>query len=67
MISVDVVNVKLAAVDWHETTVLASVLLVDFIRVLVLDDITFIDCLAPVPATNGSVLVSELDLGMTTD
>ena len=67
MISVDVVNVKLAAVDWHETTVLASVLLVDFIWVLVLDDITFIDCLAPIPTTDGSVLVSEFDLGVTTD
>ena len=67
MISVDVVNVKLAAVDWHETTVLADVLLVDFIWVLVLDDITFIDCLAPIPTTDGSVLVSEFNSCMTTD
>jgi hypothetical protein len=67
VISVDVVNVKLAAVDWHETTVLADVLLVDFIWVLVLDDITFIDCLAPIPTTDGSVLVSEFNSCMTTD
>jgi hypothetical protein len=67
VISVDVVNVKLAAVDWHETTVLADVLLVDFIWVLVLDDITFIDCLAPIPTTDGSVLVSEFNSCVTTD
>jgi hypothetical protein len=67
VIPVDVVNVKLAAVDWHETTVLASVLLVDFIWVLVLDDITFIDCLAPIPTTDGSVLVSEFNSCVTTD
>ena len=67
MIPVDVVNVKLAAVDWDETTVLASVLLVDFIWVLVLDDVTFIDCLAPIPATDGSAFISEFNSCVTTD
>jgi len=67
VISVDVVNVKLAAVDWDETTVLADVLLMDFIRVLVLDGIAFIDCLAPIPATDGPVLISEFNLGKTAD
>jgi hypothetical protein len=62
-----VVNVKLTDVDWDETTLLTGVLLVDFIWVLVLNDVTFIDCLAPIPATNGSVLVSEFNLGLTTD
>ena len=67
MISVDVVNVKLTAVDWDETTVLAGLLLVDCIWVLVLDNITFVNCLASVPTREGIVLVSEFDLGMTTD
>lgn len=66
-VAVNVVNVKLTAVDWDETTVLAGVLLVDCVRVLVLDDVTFIDCLAPIPAREGIVLVSEFDLGVTTD
>ena len=66
-IPVDVVNVKLTAVDWDETTVLAGVLLVDCVWVLVLDDVTFIDCLAPIPAREGIVLVSEFNLGLTTD
>jgi hypothetical protein len=67
VISVDVVNVKLAAMDWDKTTVLASILLVDFIWILVLDDVTFIDCLAPIPAIDGSVLISELNSCVTTD
>ena len=66
-VAVNVVNVKLTAVDWDETTVLAGVLLVDCVRVLVLDDVTFIDCLAPIPAREGIVLVSEFDLSVTTD
>jgi hypothetical protein len=66
-VAVNVVNVKLTAVDWDETTVLADVLLVDCVRVLVLDDVTFIDCLAPIPTREGIVLVSEFDLGVTTD
>jgi hypothetical protein len=66
-VAVNVVNVKLTAVDWDETTVLADVLLVDCVWVLVLDDVTFIDCLAPIPAREGIVLVSEFDLGVTTD
>ena len=66
-IPVNVVNVKLTAVDWDETTVLANVFFVDCVWVLVLDDVTFIDCLAPIPAREGIVLVSEFDLGMTTD
>jgi hypothetical protein len=66
-IPVNVVNVKLAAMDWDETTVLAGLLLVECVWVLVLDDVTFIDCLASVSAREGIVLVSEFDLGMTTD
>jgi hypothetical protein len=62
-----VVNVKLAEVDWDEATLLAGVLLVDCVWVLRVDNVTFIDCLAPVPAIDGSVLISELDLGITTD
>jgi hypothetical protein len=66
-IPVNVVNVKLTAMDWDETTLLADVLLVDCVWVLVLDDVTFIDRLAPIPAREGIVLVSEFDLGVTTD
>jgi hypothetical protein len=62
-----VVNVKLADVDWDEATLLAVVLLVDCVWVLRVDNVTFIDCLAPVPAIDGSVLISEFNLGMTTD
>jgi hypothetical protein len=66
-VAVNVVNIKLTAVDWDETTVLADVLLVDCVWVLVLNDVTFIDCLAPIPAREGIVLVSEFDLSVTTD
>jgi hypothetical protein len=66
-IPVDVVNVKLATVDWDETTVLTDILLVDYVWVLVLDDVTFIDCLASVPTREGIILVSEFNLGVTTD
>ena len=66
-IPVNVVNVKLTAMDWDETTLLTSVFLVECIWVLVLDDVTFIDCLAPIPAREGIVLVSEFDLSVTTD
>jgi hypothetical protein len=62
-----VVNVKLADVDWDEATLLAVVLLVDCVWVLRVDNVTFIDCLAPVPAIDGSVLISEFNLGLTTD
>jgi hypothetical protein len=62
-----VVNVKLADVDWDEATLLAVVLLVDCVWVLRVDNVTFIDCLAPVPAGDGSVLISEFNLGVTTD
>jgi hypothetical protein len=62
-----VVNVKLADVDWDEATLLAVVLLVDCVWVLRVDNVTFIDCLAPVPAIDGSVLISEFNLGVTTD
>jgi hypothetical protein len=62
-----VVNVKLADVDWDEATLLAVVLLVDCVWVLRVDDVTFVDCLAPVPAIDGSVLISEFNLGLTTD
>ena len=61
------VNVKLADVDWDEATLLAVVLLVDCVWVLRVDNVTFIDCLAPVPAIDGSVLISEFNLGVTTD
>ena len=53
--------------DWDETTLLTGVFLVECIWVLVLDDVTFIDCLAPIPTREGIVLVSEFDLGVTTD
>ena len=66
-VAVNVVNVKLAAVDWCKTTVLANVFFVDCVWVLVLNDVTFIDCLAPIPAREGIVLVSEFDLSVTTD
>ena len=66
-VAVNVVNVKLTAVDWHETTALAGLLLVECVWVLVLDNITFVNCLASVSAREGIVLVSEFDLGMTTD
>jgi hypothetical protein len=66
-ISVNVVNVKLTAVDWDETTLLTGVFLVECVWVLVLDDVTFIDCLASVSAREGIVLVSEFNLGVTTD
>ena len=66
-VAVNVVNVKLTAVDWDETTLLTGVFLVECIWVLVLDDVTFIDCLAPIPAREGIVLVSEFDLSVTTD
>ena len=61
------VNVELTDVDWYEATLLAGVLLMDCVWVLVLDDVTFIDCLAPIPATDGPVLISEFNLGKTTD
>ena len=61
------VNVKLAEVDWDKSTVLAGVLLMDCVWILVLDDVTFIDLLTPIPATDGSVLISEFNLGKTTD
>jgi hypothetical protein len=66
-VSVNVVNVKLTAVDWDETTLLAGVFLVECVWVLVLDDVTFIDCFAPIPAREGIVLISEFNLGVTTD
>ena len=53
--------------DWDETTLLTRVLPMDFIWVLVLNDVTLIDCPAPIPATNGSGLVPKFDLGLTTD
>jgi hypothetical protein len=62
-----VVNVKLADVDWDEATLSAGVLLVDCVWVLRVDNVTFVDCLAPVSAGDGSVLVSEFNLGVTTD
>jgi hypothetical protein len=49
-ITVDVVNVKLADVLWLKPAVLTKVLLVDSVRVLVLDDVALVDSLAPIPA-----------------
>ena len=66
-IPVDVVNVKLTAVDWDKTTLLTGVFLVECVWVLVLNNVTFVDCFAPIPAREGIVLVSEFDLGVTTD
>ena len=66
-IPVDVVNVKLTAVDWDETTLLTGVFLVECVWVLVLNNVTFVDCLTPIPAREGIVLVSEFNLGLTTD
>ena len=66
-IPVNVVNVKLTAVDWDETTLLTGILLMECVWVLVLDDVTFIDCLATVPAREGIVLVPEFDLGVAAD
>ena len=66
-IAVNVVNVKLTAVDWDETTLLTGVFLVECVWVLVLNNVTFVNCLAPIPAREGIVLVSEFDLGLTTD
>jgi hypothetical protein len=57
----------LAAVDWDETTVLAGVLLVYRIWVLAVDNITLVNCLASIPAREWIVLVSEFNLGVTTD
>ena len=61
------VNVKLADVSWDEATVLTELLLVDCIRILQLDNVALVDCLAPIPAIDGSVLISEFNLGLTTD
>ena len=61
------VNVELTDVDWYEATLLAGVLLMYCVWVLVLDDVAFIDCLAPIPATDGPVLISEFNLGKTAD
>jgi hypothetical protein len=62
-----VVNVELTDVCWNEATLLAGIFLMDCVWVLVLDDVTFIDCLAPVPALKRSALISEFNLGKTTD
>ena len=61
------VNVKLADVDWDKATVLTGFLLVDCVWVLILNNVALVDCLAPIPATKGSVLISEFNLGGTTD
>jgi hypothetical protein len=62
-----VVNVELTDVCWNEAALLADIFLVDCVWVLVLDDVTFIDCLAPVPTLKRSALVSKFNLGKTTD
>ena len=61
------VNVKLADVSWDEATVLTEFLFVDCIRILQLDNVALVDCLAPISASDGSVLISEFNLGVTTD
>jgi len=52
---------------WYEATLFAGVFLMDCVWVLVLNDVTFIDCLAPVPALKRSAFISEFNLGKTTD
>jgi len=49
-ITVNVVNVELADVLWLKPAVFTKVLLVDSVRVLVLNDVALIDSLAPIPA-----------------
>ena len=49
-ITVNVVNVELTCVLWLKPAVLTKVLLVDSVRVLVLNDVALIDSLAPIPA-----------------
>ena len=48
MIPVYVVYVELAAVLRHKAAVLTGILLMNYIRVLAIDNISFIDRLAPV-------------------
>jgi hypothetical protein len=48
MIPVYVVYVELAAVLRHKAAVLTGILLMDYIRVLAIDNVSFIDRLAPV-------------------
>jgi hypothetical protein len=62
-----VVNVKLADVDWDEATLLTGVLLVDCVWVLRLNNVTFVDFLAPVSTGERLVLISEFKFGITTD
>ena len=61
------VNVKLADVDWDEVTLFAGRFSVNFVWVLQLINVTFVDCLAPVPAGERLVLIPEFNLGVTTD
>jgi hypothetical protein len=62
-----VVNVELADVDWDEATFFAGRFSMYFVWVLQLVNVTFIDCLAPVSAGERLVLISEFNLGVTTD
>jgi hypothetical protein len=49
-VTVDVVNVELANMLWLKPAVFTKVFLVDSVGVLVLNNVTLIDSLAPVPA-----------------
>jgi hypothetical protein len=62
-----VVNVELADVDWDEATLFAGRFSMYLVWVLQLVNVTFVDCLAPVPAGERLVLISEFNLGVTTD
>lgn len=56
VIPVYVVYVQLAAVLRHKAAVLAGILLVDHIRVLAIDYVSFIDSLAPIATSQASSL-----------
>jgi hypothetical protein len=62
-----VVNVELTDVGWDEATLFAGRFSMYLVWVLQLVNVTFIDCLAPVPAGERLVLISEFNLGVTTD
>jgi hypothetical protein len=67
-VSVNVVHVQLADVDWLEVAVLAVILLVDCVRVDRFIVGFLVDSLALVPAAQrGGVFVSQFDFGKATD
>jgi len=62
-----VVNVELTDVDWDKATLFTGRFSMYLIWVLQLVNVAFIDCFAPVPAGERLVLISEFNLGVTTD